>query len=1285
MTRPRSVGLLGLGFAFWLGLAACSGDNPESPGASDVTSAVHTSASGTVALANLDVPAGTTIIVVADVTFEVAGWVRLAGEIVSDGKGPWSITLRAQDSVELLGTVSAGSASAGGAGGDVSVQSVGGDVSLGSQASVSAGDGGAGVVDTATLGSGGDGGSVTLLAPSGALHIEDGAVIHLGDGGAGAEVALLATDVGEAVAVGLENIGGDGGRLLVEAQSAIGIAFETLTASTPWPPLGPVLTAEGQRFTHGVDPDHVQGGAGGAGGGLIFGDPSVGSTWPDGAAWPAGGPGKGDYCAELRAETEVNRCVQGGAGGAGSPPGAGGPVRIIGKNGQAPGAPGESVIALGGLGGSCREHLPGCRPAVGGAAAATGGDGAEAITPDEKGGDGGSAEAYAGESGLPWPLDAVVAPLPCANASADPGDGARGGGRCAGPLGDSGGAGGSGGDGGAFAGVYLLRLTTALVDDALSWQEVGKLSEIECAKGSGVATATPSQGGDGGDALSAPGGGGSGGFAYHDIDSNAGTPGTAGVPGALCEELPPGCTRAGDCDDGDACTEDQCEEAQCFHFPIAGCGGCQFVDGVCTGDAACPQGTHCDATCTSCLPGCRASDCTDHCPTGLACSDACGACIASYVGGGGGSFVITGKECQQAGESCQDGCPDGLVCNPSCTACVQSGVSPQGCSQDSGSTCSGQCPPGSQCDVGTCLCVAETVGTKGACSADVVTVGDGWPSAVCVDKCAAGFACDPQCTGCAPVGCFSGDDGTCADSCPEGMHCDAACAGCIPAAEGCTPDTCDAPNCPPGAVCNSGCTACEIPKTSPPAQGCAYVPGAGPSVLGATQVLVCQGQCPVGEYCGAGCACQPEPTKGTPGGAAQQGTCSNLIDAQGKVIGCDSHCGYGATCNTECVACELCSPTTDPGCPADPNPCKATADPGSAAITACDDDCPEGLKCDAACSSCVQCTEDTDCECDDSCQEASCVDGGCACQPKALGATCGEGQTCAEKGCGMPLKPNGCFHAIPKAGALDLTTVVTPEPAGITLKEIQALISAEYALNGTELSFDSTIAGQAAVGLQFEAVTGTLHNASAVAVGEGSGAPPVLQSFVKGEGTAGSFGEVTTPVLGTAQTVVAPAPGAEVLCTEGPEGPICGWCYSYEIKVVGLSNLALLSDSCDCPADQSCVVSGDTPVCLAVELPNSPATLACQASQQGNVATPSGCRWMVLGVGTATQEGLAPGPFSVGLHMDLLDAELPPCAFLNVEVRYVVSGVHTQDPSGCGAVLAAGGGTTVRYVLKGAP
>ena len=1267
---------------------ACSTGGAGDRGESDVVdSEVPAEVGGTVTMSNLLVPVGMTVTITSDVTFEVAGWTAIAGSIVGDGLGPWSIVIESGGRVEVTGTVAAGAAKTGGAGGSITLESAASDIVLGATARIVAGDGGPGLLDAGSFGAGGDGGSVTLLAEAGVLRVGAGATITLGDGGSGADLSVLEADVGAASVLSPGNSGGDGGPLLIEAGSAEGIAFETLTATRAWPPhTASVLTPSGARYTTGVDSAVVLGGAGGTGGALVFGDEEASSNWPPGLRLPASGPGKYNDCAALLTDPLVDRCVHGGDGGGGNPAGAGGPARVIGKSGAAPGARGEGVVGIGGTGGTCREHGVGCVPGTGGASEARGGAGAAALAPGLAGGDGGLAEASAGDSGLPWPLTATVPPLTCANAKAEGGNGAKGGGRCEGPLGETGGTGGTGGEAAAYSGVYILRLWT----ETLEADERAALEALTCAPGTGVADASASNGGDGGDALSAPGGAGGGGAAFLGLDADAAAPGAPGQPGAFCD-APTGCESNAGCEDGDDCTLDQCEDKQCFHVPIEGCavlGVCALVDGVCTGDEACPEGTHCDASCAACVAGCRAADCTDDCPLGLACSGACDSCVASYAGGGGGVVVITGAECQLDAdtEACQDACPDGLGCNPTCSACVKTSPSPQGCSKDDAGECTGDCPAGSTCDAAECVCVSETIGQLGACTQALITVADGLPTPICVDKCPDGFACDSECSGCSPVGCFvGGASGTCVDHCPAGMHCDATCDGCIPATEGCTPDSCASPNCPPGVACNPDCTACEIGAPPVPTTGCAFVPGEPPVVAGAGDVLICLGGCADGEYCGPECACQPEPAIGTPGGPEQKGACSSILDALGVVVGCEDHCGYAAKCGADCQQCAPCDPDTEPGCPKAPTPCQAETDPSSGQLIGCTDGCPGDLKCDGSCSSCVECTDDGDCSCATPCLAAACVEGSCECTPKALGSPCGDGSTCAEKGCGVPLTAKQCTIEIPKGGAVDLGEEVTPEPGGILLETAKALLAAEYSLAEKTLGYESSIAGQQAIGLVFEAVSGDQHNARARAVGQGSASVPPLQSFAPVGGLGGTFGAPIEATLGTKQTLVAPAAGAEVICTETDLGTVCGWCFAYNVTVAGLPNLAILTDGCTCGPDQICISSGGAATCLTVEPADSPATQACLASEQGNIATPSGCRWALFGSGSATQVGIVGGPFDVGVRLDLLASAVPPCSFLNMEFRYVVTGVHTDDHTACADLLEAGEGTRVRYVLKDGP
>ena len=226
-----------------------------------------------------------------------------------------------------------------------------------------------------------------------------------------------------------------------------------------------------------------------------------------------------------------------------------------------------------------------------------------------------------------------------------------------------------------------------------------------------------------------------------------------------------------DCDDGDDCTSDKCDEqtGNCVHEPIL--------------------------TPECCQPNCVGKECgTD------GCGGVCGECSEN-------------EACTAAAVCCHPEC-DSMECGPdSC-----------------GGNC-GQCNPGQVCYIGECLnsgCYAtEEPGCGGCpcqqcvCEMDGFCCDTAWDD-LCVEECiecgGCGPSCVPNCDGkeCGPNGC----NGTCG-VCPPGEICtvDGICEGCVPDCAGkvCGPDGCGGTcgsceagsNCHLPGVCISACDGCE--------------------------------------------------------------------------------------------------------------------------------------------------------------------------------------------------------------------------------------------------------------------------------------------------------------------------------------------------------------------------------------------------------------------------------------------------------------------------------------------
>ncbi len=441
--------------------------------------------SGTIEATDFTVPTGESQRVSGDLTINASGVVTIAGSLSAENAAGHSLTIQAAGDVSITGVLSAGRGAPGGGGGDITVLSTNGNISIGESASLIAGDGGSGLTTTTAKsvlsigkrsvlfksvsgGAGGAGGSVTLRAPNGQISIVDQeGIIHLGNGGDGATIEvhgedLLATELGDA----LENAGGDSGVLTIEALTFNGVEVTSET----------VFVSESTTF--------LSGGSGGNAGDLFWGvDADGNSTFPDADTTTkliALAKQSGVHLRPIHSDV-VREGAKGGDAWYGSA-GNGSSLQVRGRDGTTPGTDGQNVFISGGSGGDCIQVIS-CEPGNGGSAGATGGDGAAGEHTTGEGGAGGSAAATGGLGGIDGALSTVRVGR-MGNAVAKGGTGGKGGGLCPDDVSDQGGSGGNGG--GADASV---------------------------SGGSAFATAIGGRGGDGGDGESASGAVGGGGLA----------------------------------------------------------------------------------------------------------------------------------------------------------------------------------------------------------------------------------------------------------------------------------------------------------------------------------------------------------------------------------------------------------------------------------------------------------------------------------------------------------------------------------------------------------------------------------------------------------------------------------------------------------------------------------------------------------------------------------------------------------------------------------------------------
>jgi hypothetical protein len=271
-------------------------------------------------------------------------------------------------------------------------------------------------------------------------------------------------------------------------------------------------------------------------------------------------------------------------------------------------------------------------------------------------------------------------------------------------------------------------------------------------------------------------------------------------PNEFCDPAcgTPACTTNADCDDGNACTVDQCVNGVCEH-------GC-----ICLSPGGAP----------ACCPG-----------PGTLCVQPCG---TSADGTCGGLCPVAGEVCAATGNTC--------ACMP---------ATPPACG-DSFPTCNGTCPVGSTCTsltgAPTCQCVpgcatdADCDDGNG-CTADRCVNGTCEHVCICVDPTSGSSCCGPG-PACVPPACGAVVGGTCGGSCPFRATCEplptASAVGgcqCVSSEGGPCGGNVDMPPavCAPGLVCQ---------QANPDATGVCVVPGCVPLFTsGCTQTSDCCEPC----------------------------------------------------------------------------------------------------------------------------------------------------------------------------------------------------------------------------------------------------------------------------------------------------------------------------------------------------------------------------------------------------------------------------------------------------------
>ena len=183
----------------------------------------------------------------------------------------------------------------------------------------------------------------------------------------------------------------------------------------------------------------------------------------------------------------------------------------------------------------------------------------------------------------------------------------------------------------------------------------------------------------------------------------------------------PECTTDAACDDGDACTQDRCDEGVCAHLAAADGAACDDGD-LCTQSDTCQAGACVGASPVVCVAA-------DSCRTAGVCDPATGLCDSPLVADG--TPCDDGDRCTQR-DTCQAGvctgadpmsceagdqCRAASVCDPSTGLCGERAPLPDNTPCDDGALCTQR----DTCQAGACVgadpvvCVAPSCFAPGTC------------------------------------------------------------------------------------------------------------------------------------------------------------------------------------------------------------------------------------------------------------------------------------------------------------------------------------------------------------------------------------------------------------------------------------------------------------------------------------------------------------------------------------------------------------------------------------------